>query len=268
LIFQPLYWSGYRQHGAEDRTRSLSKISLSSKVVKVRTGVIKLFHSILCSGELPKRPIPLKHLLVNIPMISTELSQAFGLEPYELYVTGDVKVVGPSENQRLASCFELAIAAEPDDTSTSYPSTRISTALPSLHSDYTLTNKEPLQRGYISKQRWTLQNKDRAVRYHEDRALKMINYGGQTISPDLQINFRWSATPDSPLIPTMSASLLLSFVLASIARYRPNLLDRVESSKVNLLCETFSNEADGFMLPAFRNLLYGQSTYFYSVPLT
>ena len=50
-----------------------------------------------------------------------------------------------------------------------------------------------------------------------------------------------------------SASLLLSFTLASLARYRPHLVDSVEASKLNLVFEVFQNEADGFMIPMFRN---------------
>jgi hypothetical protein len=52
--------------------------------------------------------------------------------------------------------------------------------------------------------------------------------------------------------------LLLAFALASLYRYRPNLLDSIESSKISLIFDVFLNEADGFLLPAFRNLIYGE----------
>lgn len=68
-------------------------------------------------------------------------------------------------------------------------------------------------------------------------------------------------SPSAPILPTISASLLLSFVFSCLACYRAHLLGRVETSRVNLLCEVFANEADSFMLPSFRNLLHGESVF-------
>lgn len=98
--------------------------------------------------------------------------------------------------------------------------------------------------------------------------MRLINFGGQEVDANGHVAFSWQVNSGSPLIPTLSASLLLSFVLASLSRYRPNLLDHVETSKVNLLFDVYSSEADGFVIPAFRNLLYGQTMFMSSVLFT
>ena len=90
---------------------------------------------------------------------------------------------------------------------------------------------------------------------------RACNFGGQQVNGNLSVEFMWRFERASPILPTLTAGLLLSFVLASLSRYRANIVNRVESSKVNLLCEVFSSEADGFMIPAFRNLLYAETMY-------
>ncbi len=90
---------------------------------------------------------------------------------------------------------------------------------------------------------------------------RACNFGGQFANASLVVEYMWRFDRSSPILPTMTAGLLLSFALASLSRYRANVLDRVESSKVNLLCEVFSSESDGFMIPAFRNLLYAETMY-------
>ncbi len=97
---------------------------------------------------------------------------------------------------------------------------------------------------------------------------KACNFGAQHVNANLTVEYLWRFDRSSPILPTLTAGLLLSFVLASLARYRANILDRVESSKVNLLCEVFASEADGFMLPAFRNLLYAETMYAATVAYT
>ena len=67
-----------------------------------------------------------------------------------------------------------------------------------------------------------------------------------------------SLVPSGPWrrVPTPSATLLLAFMLGSLARYRPTLAANLAESRLSLPLDAFVNEADGYALPAFRNLLY------------
>src|SRR4029077_1267091 len=100
------------------------------------------------------------------------------------------------------------------------------------------------QRKFWSKQSWTSGNKPRAEKFHHERCLRFLNFGGESVRAGgftgIRSDYIWMVEPDSPLIPTLTAGLLLSFVLASLSRYRANLLDRIESSQVNLICEVFA----------------------------
>lgn len=144
LIFRPPNWHAYRSHGAEDFTRSLKTISLSSKVVRVRKGVITLFHSILCAGALPKGPIRLKDLLIPIRMISSELHHAFNIAPLTLTVNGRVQEMGDPGKQKVASCFDLEIVKGPHHRNpVRFPSMRIGSAMPILRDSYDMVKKQP-----------------------------------------------------------------------------------------------------------------------------
>jgi hypothetical protein len=266
LVYRPSGWHDYRKHGAEDLTRNLKKISLSSPVVKVRSGAVTLFHSIVSDGGLPARRLTLRDLLLPIPMVSTELKHAFGVNSLALQVSGGTHVSrdGPNEWFKSSFSFRLINPNNPprfDPGLARFPLKRLYKAAPTLNSDYILKQRHQHSAEFESIQRWTTNSRERADKFHDDVALRLVNFGGQDIDQNLAVNFMWRFDGKSLLLPTLTAALLLSFALASLARYRPNLLDRVETSKINLLCEVFSNEADGFIIPAFRNLLYKQSMY-------
>ena len=141
-------------------------------------------------------------------------------------------------------------------------------AMPELANHYTVITKQPLRRSYTSKQRWSLGDRDQAEAFHHSMALRLINFGGQRVVDDRSVQWGWRYHPNCPMIPTMSASLLLSSVIASLARYRANVLDAVENSDLNLLCELFTTESDAFVIPTFRNLLYGEPIYVYRTQFT
>ena len=80
----------------------------------------------------------------------------------------------------------------------------------------------------------------------------------------LSIQYLWKYAPRVPIYPTLSAGLILSFVLSSLFRYRPTLVRKLDNSGINLLVDVFLNEIDGLMIPAFRNLLYREELLFES----
>jgi len=263
LIYQPRGWERYRKHGVEDRTRSLKRVTLSSPVIRVREGALTLFHAIISRGTIPSSPLRLTDLLVPIPMVSAELGHVFDVRPHGLGVIGKVKLMGEAPNQVAASCFSFSIEdlenpGRPESARISFPLRRLYTAIPDLRSHYRPVQTRGSTRNFVSRQTWTVGNRERAEQFHDRMALRFINFGGQAVGDEGQPFYRWYFT-DRYLLPTLTAGLLLSFFLASLSRYRANLLEAVETSRINLLCEVFANEADGFMIPAMRNLLYAET---------
>ena len=68
--------------------------------------------------------------------------------------------------------------------------------------------------------------------------------------------YAWPFAPRVPIVPSLTACLMLSFALSSIWRYRPHLANAMQESRVNLLADVFVNESEGIFIPTFRNLLY------------
>jgi hypothetical protein len=270
LIYQPDNWQSYRSHGAEDLTHGLQRISLASPVVRVRSGALSLFHSLLAEGPLPKSKLTLKHLLVSIPMVAAELHHVAGLSPTTIHVRDHLRNEGEPDKQVVRSCFTFSAAAgrnEPPPKA--FPIKRLYSVMPRLREQYSCEPRDNgSSRTFVSKRTWTLSNRPRAERFHNDTKLKVSNFGGHMVDANCVSHYSWPVNPGLPIIPTMSAALLLSFTLSSLCRYRANILDRVESSRVNLLCEVFANEADGFIIPTMRNLLHADHLCVHSAPYT
>jgi hypothetical protein len=260
LVYRPPRWEQHRSHGVEDLTRGVKSLKLGTRIVRTHRGAIGLFHSIISSGPLPST-LRLKDLVVPIHYLGAELEQ-FGVAPHRLEVSGGITAQEP-EN-RLVSSFTFKVSdahGNQADIATRFPAKRMGSAMPILRQLYAVGPRERTSRTYVSKQTWTEGNKARAERFHERNGLLLVNFGCQSVGIRGGVSREWRFRPDTPLIPTLTAGLILSFVPASLARYRANLLSTVEDSRLNLLCEVFINEADGFMIPAFRNLLYGEAQY-------
>ena len=100
----------------------------------------------------------------------------------------------------------------------------------------------------------------RFLKIHAKNCFQLVNYGGHLTTPvaggNLNITYYWRGMRYKPLIPTLSAALLLSFSLDSIYRYRPNLIRHIEESELSLLLDVFISESDALILSALRNLLF------------
>ncbi len=141
--------------------------------------------------------------------------------------------------------------------SASLPLARLYEAMPFLRSEYRCT-KNGNSCTFRSKATWTEADSATADAWHNARAIKCMNWGAAPVfeNTPADLRFQWFTTRGSPILPAMTSSLLFAFVLSSISRYRANLAADLEQSKLNLLIEVFRAEADGLMVPAFRNLLY------------
>ena len=252
--YRPTNFHQYRQHGVEDKSHSLSTLNLNSVIVRVRKGAIPLFHSILSGDSIQKREFRLNELIGSMPLLQYELKDLF-LVPVET-VSVEEEIVKDNES----GCFHSRIKLQcfgPDGSDASLSKQRVERAMPELAQSYKLEQRERHLRAYRSLRGWNTERD--ASSKHKKACLRLINYGGNHLVPGIgqsSLQYTWYGIPRKGLVPTLSATLLLSFGLASICRYRPSLARRIEESEVNLLLDIFVGEADEIVIPAMRNLLY------------
>lgn len=253
--YRPTNWEQYKSHGAIDRTKALTRISLSSKLAKVQQGAIPLFHSVYSKAPLIQRDYSLRELVCSIPDLTAELGDVYSIKNQFLFVRGRIAPLEEEGVKLLRSeiTFEFL-----NQRVQRFPTQRLHKAIPFLKTDYYVHSKRSRMRVYRSDQSWTPGNRERAQRRFDADVFLASNYGSRDFFNN-EVDHRWVVPPSEPLLPTLTGSMLLLFSLSSLSRYRANVLRRVESSKLNLLMEVFRAEVDAIMLPALRNLLYCES---------
>jgi hypothetical protein len=265
LVYKPQGWNGYKTHGVEDLTRKLTKLSLQSQIVKPTRGAIPLFHSVISEAALPQRGMSFRELLVAIPMVSVEMDKVFSIKADSLAITGQIVSIEENGQKYHKSKISVEIRREIDivrkGKKDPFPIKRIHEAMPAIKKEYTISAKGATSRTFISKRKWSETNKARAEKYHQAVMHKIANIGSAQVEPPDKCIHIWRLDRDSGLLPTLSAGLLISFALSCLSRYRASVLEKVENSKFNLLCDVFTNESDGFIIPAMRNLLHSEALY-------
>lgn len=251
LAFRPPNHNQYRRHGVEDKTHALSSLDLSSIVLQVKRGAVPLFHSILSDVPLDGKRLRLGQLAAGFHMFSHELRARFSKIPQHYFVKDEVR-----ENAGL--WYSVFSFSQPGGAGLMKVSpARIEAAMPLLLSDYNCTVTEKATE-YISSASWSTESAARRI--HQVNGLKLVNYGGHIFHNNLMnsasTSYAWRGVSRIALMPTLSSTLLLSFSLASVVRYRPMLLDSAMRSPVSLLIATFVAEVDSVFIPALRNLLY------------
>lgn len=124
-------------------------------------------------------------------------------------------------------------------------------ALPCLKQDFELHDAPNRRtRTFVSKRGWDNAEKKSAMAAHDAYGLKLTNFGASD---------GWMYDRGVKIFPALTAGMLMAFAMSSWSRYRPNLLERLEKSRVNLLCDVFCSEIDALMIPAFRNLIFGEN---------
>lgn len=263
LAYRPPNYQSYKSHGVNDRTASLRKLELSSPVVKVSAGAVPLFHEILSDAPIRGKTFKLREFLVAIPQVSVELRDAFQIETNTLRVTTSTFSEGKADSARSRSQvqFDLILPPSRSVRTAPFPRSVVEKAMPMLVSAYRYKFGSSQQAIYRSKKSRKNRERRKGAKAHQANCLRLINFGGQ--GTDMAgLCYRWTYIPKVPMIPTMTAALLNSFFLASVFRYRPRLARSLEESRLNVLADVFVNEADAFMLPAFRNLLYREEMVF------
>ena len=256
LAHRPPNYEQYRQHGVEDRSHTLRDLNLKSVLVKAKRGAVPLFHSLLSHEGISNRSFRLNELLGAIPLVRYELTELFSM-PTEAIAVKEAVQQTSKDTWKSNVTFECRNSA---NNPASITRARAERAMPSLGSMYALKLNKLGYLEYTSKTEWG--TKDAAILRHKEACVLLTNYGGHIIylhdgiSHKVTCQYTWHGLARKPLIPTLTASLLLSFGLASVSRYRPVLAARIRESRVNLLLDTFVNEADSMVIPAMRNLLF------------
>ena len=251
LAFKPPNYNQYRRHGVEDKTHALSSLDLSSTVLQVKRGAVPLFHSILSDVPLDGKRFRFGQLAAGFHMFSHELQTRFSKIPQRYLVKDKV-----GENSGVwHSIFSFS---EPQDGILKKVSPgRLEAAMPLLLSDYN-RNVSDEATEYKSNASWSTESAARRV--HRANGIKLVNYGGHSVHNQFigaaYTSYAWNGVSRTALMPTLSCTLLLSFSLASVVRYRPMLLDSAMRSPVALLISTFVAEVDSVFIPSLRNLLY------------
>lgn len=225
----------------------------------------------LCGVPLPKRALSLREILIPLSFVAVELQQAFGIQADVLDVTASIETTNDTGAPMLAPTLVAAVRTMPGRRGKDPPSVplgRIAKLMSALSGEYQASAKTKTSCSYVAKRRWPVTDYAQAQTALATDAFKFLNFGGHHLDASGSVHFSWLFRPEAPLIPTLSASLLLAFVLASLSRYRPHLLEKAENSRVDLLFEVFLNEANGTLIPALRNLLYGELLCLHRMPFT
>lgn len=256
LAYRPLNFDRqYRHHGVSDKSHELTTLNLHSVLVQVRRGVVPLFHSLMSGENIQKREFRLNELVGCIPLVVYELRELFGVSSQHIEVREMVR-----ENKQ-SGLFHSQIQLHPDSSSSGTSlRRRAEKAMPDLAQGYTLTECQQHTLVYLSQRGWKVE--EDALKEHKSTCMRLINYGGHDGR-----TYRWYGIPGKGLLPTLSATLLLSFGLASIYRYRPALARHIEGSEINVLLDVFIAEADAIVIPAMRNLLYREEIVVESIAI-
>lgn len=261
IAYRPPNFEQYRQHGVEDQTHKLTRLEFTSAILKVKRGAVPLFHSIISGEPLEGRILRFGLLTAAIPMLAHELTTAFKKTTQTIIVSDQVSQISDKWRSVISFQCEPASGAPP----TRLTPRRIQRAIPLLRKEYIRDSKSAAPLRYRSRMKW--KTEDQARKQHRKNCIQMINYGGHFVIPGEEVtSYRWQGVSRIPLMPTLTASLLLAFSLSCMVRYRPGILTKAMSSPINLLIETFVQEADGCVIPAFRNLLYREELSVGTVP--
>ena len=251
LAYRPPNYNQYRQHGVEDRTHALSSLDLSSIVLRVKQkGAVPLFHAIISDVPLKNQRFRFGQLAAGFHMISHELETQFGKTPQAIQVIDEVKNISGSWYSEFSFTSFVGVKKA------KIAPKKLEDAMPLLAADYQIEPSADEQIIYRSVASWS--NQAEATRVHKTNGLKLINFGGHSFPPvgRPQCAYAWRGVSRVSLLPTLTSLMLLAFTLASVARYRPALLHKALNSPINLIVDTFIQEADAIYIPTIRNLLY------------
>ena len=137
-----------------------------------------------------------------------------------------------------------------------FPDSAVRQAIPILDDQFACSHTSATSSLYITKSKFTSIKKVHEFALRNKDLLTTLNFGGHLVHDDCEIEPQWYYTSSSQLLPTLTSTLMVLFAYASIVRYRPNLIQKMQSHRLSLLFDTLLSESPFFFIPAIRNLLY------------
>lgn len=244
-----------RSHGLNDRTGDLKKIGLATLVVEAKGGALGAFHSILSDVPLKGMKFSMRDLAVHLPIMHLELFDAFKITP-------NIISVSPSVFQGAGDQYvpQLQLDVLGGSLMDLQPKI-VSAILPVVPRLLKYHHGKGRQRIYRWNQSFSgAEGRSQAETELGQIWLKCSNFGAYP--PTAQRGHAWSYMARSPVLPAMTAAMIVAFLSASLARYRPSLLQHFSSSRYNLLLDVFRQESPAMMFGGFRNLLYRECLAF------
>jgi hypothetical protein len=265
LAYRPKNWSRYRSHGLSDLTGRFRSVGLRSRVLRTGDGAVTKFHDVVCGIRLTAEPINILEMLVPIPWISTELSDAFKIKTITVAVRQQVV---PAEDKGLPhTSIRFMIEGGSGGLTEAEAAPHLEPFLksfPLLRDAFSPWSQQPQGADFLSRSPLPEDELEKQET-HSRLCLPLINFGGHT-RWNQPGQYRWIIAPRCRPLPCLTAAMMFSFFLASAVRYRPALTHRMAQSSLNLLIEVFLAEAPHYLMPVFRNLLYREEMVFATMP--
>ncbi len=245
----------YRRHGVSDITHSLDTLELNSRVIKVSKGALSEFHNIFSQQSISGVKFRLIDLLLNIQILESHLRSSHKVSPQRLCISDSFYSPPPMHTFTKHKVDFRLYTSRATNKYKRFPRAKIESCFPFLGTNYMLARSDNAGITYYSCKNYSLD----AQHDPPDEIYEIsmcINDFARLLPEHMEIGTTWSISKYSQMIPCLTASMLLSFSLASIYRYRPMLSHKLPSSRLAVLLDSFIDESPFVMLPTFRSLLY------------
>lgn len=241
-------------HGLSDKTSTLNQVGLRSVVLQSSRGAVPQFHSLISSVNIKNKKLTLLDLFINFPHVHGELSSAFKENAKNILVLPGIDI----DKKQTPHVYSSKVQIQVDNPHRGgvLQSRTVKKLFPHLLDDFHYSHGKKERKIYKSKTTFTGTDAfKKSSELTAEQYLKLSNFGYHADVSDLHKRY-WHYTSGTIFLPALTTTLMIAFVGASIARYRPRLLTGLNSSRYNLLFDVFYAESPGLMLPAMRNLLY------------
>lgn len=253
LTYKPPNWNQYKSHGVIDRTHALTRLGLTSNILRLRSGAVPLFNSVISEVPLPlNKDFRLDQIVSGFHMAHLELEKFFGKISESVLVKDSVIALNSYFHSSLSFTFHRGGAQA------RFNKGKLEAAIPSLRTLYRRNIVNGNTSRYISRQRWQTENT--ALSNHANMCFRMINFGGSDVEHTSN-EYTWRGLRGAPYMPTLTSILLTSFALSSIARYRSNMIRSISDLPIQLIVDVFLQEADALFIPAIKNLMYREEIF-------
>lgn len=267
LAYRPPNHLAFRRHGLRDLSHALTNIQPDSEIVEVSEGALSLINCVFGGGKLAGLTINLADVVRAIPMVQAETARLYGDSAVPIRVRPTC-LAQATRGGRVVSSIEFFVSdGTSHDGRAKEALTHGLSQLRGLAEKYDAVVSTDYLRSFWSKRDWEVEKFAEAEAAHRHLVRPLVNFGGHRIDLILHNapngHYFWYMAPDGVLLPTVTAMLILSFFLSSLARYRPTLLLKLANTSFSHVSDAFLSEATGVLIPTFRNMLFKEETVYH-----